>query len=186
MAGTETTYLLFCSRITPASAESLLSACAELANKGSKALYLMLSSPGGSVDAAIAAYNVLRAMPFRLATHNVGRVDSMANVLFLAGDERYACANSSFMFHGVGFKVGTSTRFDMRNLKQKMDSVEEDQRKIGAILAQRTRLDEDAIARLFQEAVTRDARYALEHGIIESIREPEISAGSPIHKLVFK
>ena len=48
-------------------------------------------------------YNVMRAMPFKLITHNVGNVDSIGNAIFLAGVARYACPHSTFMFHGVGF-----------------------------------------------------------------------------------
>ncbi len=40
-------------------------------------------------------------VPYKLITHNVGNVDSIGNVIFLAAEERYACSTSTFMFHGV-------------------------------------------------------------------------------------
>jgi hypothetical protein len=48
-------------------------------------------------------YNVLRGLPCDLTIHNIGNVDSIGNAIFLAGKHRYACKNSTFMFHGVGF-----------------------------------------------------------------------------------
>jgi ATP-dependent protease ClpP protease subunit len=185
MTDGDATYVSFCGRINPDTTESLLGTCVDQANEGAKTIYLLLSSPGGSVDSAIAAYNVLRGMPFRLITHNVGTVDSMGNVLFLAGDERYACPNSSFTFHGVGFSLSSDTRFEIKNLREKMDSVEDDQRKIAAIIAERTHLDADEIGELFLESVTRDPEYARANGIVDSIRELEIPEGARIIQLRF-
>jgi ATP-dependent protease ClpP protease subunit len=186
VAAGNTTFLSFCGRISQGSMDTLVGTCADLANQGVKTVYLMLSSPGGSVDSAIAAYNLLRGMPFKLVTHNVGSVDSMGNVLFLAGEQRYACSDSSFMFHGVGFNVSLKTRFELRTLREKMDSVEGDQRKIASIIAERTRLMPQEIDDLFLEAVTRAPDYALEHGIIHEIRELKIPAGKTIRHLELK
>ena len=63
----------------------------------------MLSTPGGSVMNGLNLYNVLRGLPITLTTHNVGNVDSIGNAIFLAGQIRYACPHSTFMFHGVAF-----------------------------------------------------------------------------------
>src|SRR5688572_11202486 len=107
----ETVYVSFIAEINQTTTESLLGLCAKLGNSGVKRVYLLLSSPGGAVSAGIAAYNLLRAMPFHLVTHNVGSVNSIANVIFLAGEERYASPSATFMFHGVGFDVTAQVRF---------------------------------------------------------------------------
>jgi ATP-dependent protease ClpP protease subunit len=36
----------------------------------------------------LTTYNFLRAMPFTLINHNIGNVDSIGNVILLAGQER--------------------------------------------------------------------------------------------------
>ena len=64
-------------------------------------------------------YNVLRALPTKLITHNVGNVDSIGNAIFLAGVERYACPHSTFMFHGVGFDAPANSRFEEKNLRER-------------------------------------------------------------------
>jgi hypothetical protein len=38
-------------------------------------------------------------VPFKLVTHNVGNVGSAANVLFLAGERRFACPQAVFFLH---------------------------------------------------------------------------------------
>ncbi|MCP3980251.1 MAG: hypothetical protein GY716_13180 [bacterium] len=173
-------YISFCARIRPDSVERLIRACSEQVALGTERVYMAISSPGGSVDSALAAYNLLRGMPFHLVTHNVGSVDSMGNVLFLAGDERYACPNSSFMFHGVGFNVSNKSRFELKTLREKIASIEEDQRKIAAIMVERTELTEEVIDGLFLETVTRGAEYALQHGIIDDVCDIDIPPGTPI------
>ncbi len=128
----------------------------------------------------------MRGMPIRLTTHNIGTVESIANVLFLAGERRYACEDSSFMFHGVGFNVGARARFEMKHLRERIDSVESDQRKIARILTDRTRLDPQIVDGLFDEAVNRDPQYALDHGIIDGIEPVQVPAGSPMRQLRLK
>jgi len=64
-------------------------------------LYFLFSSNGGSVNAGIALYNFLRALPVEIIMHNTGSIDSIATVIFLAADKRYAALHSTFLFHGV-------------------------------------------------------------------------------------
>ena len=96
-------YVSFSAEINANTTESLIATMANLANEAVPEVHLLFSTPGGLVMNGMNLYNVLRAMPFKLVTHNVGNVDSIGNAIFLAGEERYACPHSTFMFHGVGF-----------------------------------------------------------------------------------
>lgn len=176
-------YVSFSSEISPITSEQLLRHCAELANKGTREVHLLLSCRGGSVINGIHVYNMLRAMPFRLVTHNVGRVNSIGNVVFLAGEERFAVPHSTFMFHGVGFDV-KQTRFEEKNLRERLDGLLSDQDKIGAIFAERTNLGAREVKELFLEAVTRDPEYAKAAGFIHDIREAQIPPGALIQQIV--
>jgi ATP-dependent Clp protease protease subunit len=181
-----TTYVSFSAEINQPTTEALLGVCADLANRKVDIVYLMLSSPGGSVMCGLTLYNVLRAMPFKLITHNVGNVDSIGNCVFLAGTERYCCPNATFMFHGVGFDVSGTVRFDEKLLRERTDGVQADQRRIAAVIRERAKIDPDELDKLFLEAVTRDPSYALSRGIIDEIRDVQIPKGAPILQLVFK
>ena len=179
-------YVSFTAEIVPATIEALLALATDLVNKGVQELYLLLSTPGGSVMPGIAAYNILKGLPLKLIVHNVGSVDSIGNVLFLAGRERYCCKRATFMFHGVGFDVVERSRFEEKHLRERLDSVMADQKKIGAIIADRTSIGAEEVDQLFHEAVTRDPDYAKANGIVHDIREVEVPPGAPVHQLVFK
>jgi ATP-dependent protease ClpP protease subunit len=131
-------------------------------------------------------YNVLRAMPFELTTHNVGNVDSIGNAIFLAGVKRYASPHSTFMFHGVGFDMGPGGRLEEKNLKERLQNILADQKRIGSIIQERTQITETDVAALFAEAQTKDATYAVGTGIVHEVKDVSIPAGSPIVSLVFR
>lgn len=178
-------YVSFSSEINPSTNESLIAVMSNCANQQVKQVYLLLSGPGGTVREGLNLYNILRAMPFELITHNVGNVDSITNAVFLAGNKRYATSNATFMFHGVGYSI-QNQRFEQKELEERLDSLLSDQRRIGDIIAQHTKLSGGEVADLFRQAQTRDAQYAVDKGIIHEIRDVQIVAGSPVISLVFK
>jgi ATP-dependent Clp protease, protease subunit len=155
-------------------------------NAGVKEVYLMMSTPGGTVMNGLNLYNVLRALPIKLITHNVGNVDSIGNAIFLAGQERYACPHSTFMFHGVGFDVPGHSRFEEKILRERLGGILADQKRIGSIMEERTNLKPSQLRNLFKEARTKDADYARSVGIIHDIRDVSIAPGTPIFSLVFQ
>jgi ATP-dependent protease ClpP protease subunit len=157
---------------------------ADCANEGVEEVRLLLSSPGGNVTNGITAYNVLRGMPFRLVTHNVGTVASIGNVIFLAGEHRVACPDSTFWFHGVTYTTGGET-FDEKGLRDRTDSVLEDQDRIAAILEERTTLTAEQLRPMFLEAATKAPTAALDSGIVHEIAAVEIPHGAPVVALVF-
>src|SRR5207253_6450721 len=90
-------YLVFSLAITTQNVQKLLLECTKWTNQGTKEIYILFASYGGNVAAGIAAYNALRALPVKLITHNIGNVDSIANIIFLAGQERIAVPHATFM-----------------------------------------------------------------------------------------
>lgn len=185
-AASERIYVSFSAEINPNTTEALIALLSNHANRGVKEIYLMLSTPGGSVMNGLNLYNVLRAFPIKLVTHNVGNVDSIGNAIFLAGAERYACPHSTFMFHGVGFDIPNHTRFEEKSLRERLGSVLADQKRIGSIMEERTKLKGVQIRNLFKEARTKDADYARGVGIIHDIRDVAIAPGTPVFSLVFQ
>lgn len=108
-------------------------------------------------------------------------------VIFLAGEDRYACPNSTFMFHGVGFDVKAGARFEEKLLRERLEGINADQAQIASIIEQRAGFTgPDEVKELFLEAQTKDPTYALAKGIIHDIRDVEIPSGAPIFQLVFQ
>src|SRR5205807_8158127 len=132
-------YVSFSAEINASTTESLIATLAQLVGQKVAEVQLLLSTPGGTVMNGINLYNVLRAMPFRLVTHNVGNVDSIGNAVFLAGERRLACPHSTFMFHGVGHDVQQGIRLEEKLLRETLDSVITNQKRIGDILTDRTK-----------------------------------------------
>jgi len=179
-------YVSFSAEINPNTTESLIATLTNCANEHAKSVYLMLSTPGGSVMNGMNLYNVLRAMPFELVTHNVGNVDSIGNLVFLAGAKRYASPHSTFMFHGVGFSTEGNRWFDQKYTREKLLSIEADQKRIGAIIEERTQLQDAQVRELFLEAQTKDATFAVGCGIVDEIRDVNVPSGVPVLALVFQ
>jgi ATP-dependent Clp protease protease subunit len=179
-------YVSFSAEINANTTEALLGAMANIATQHIPKVTLCLSTPGGGVMQGLNIYNMLRGMPFKLVTHNVGNVDSIGNAIFLAGEERFACPHSTFMFHGVGFAADSTMRFEEKLLRERLDSILADQKRIGTIIEERTTLTARQIKPLFREARTKDADYALNAGIIDQIKEINVPTGIPVISLVFQ
>ncbi len=179
-------YVSFSAEINANTTEALLGVMANFATQGIPKVTLCLSTPGGGVMQGINIYNMLRGMPFKLITHNVGNVDSIGNAIFLAGETRYACPHSTFMFHGVGFSTDGTMRLEEKFLRERLDSILADQKRIGTIIEERSTLTAGQIEPLFLEARTKDADYAVNAGIVDEIKEVDVPTGIPVISLVFQ
>jgi len=178
-------YISFSAEINANTTESLLATMANCANQRVEEVCLMISTPGGNVMNGMNLYNVLRAMPFTLTTHNVGNVDSIGNAVFLAGHHRYACPHSTFMFHGVGFDV-QNARFEESKCRETLKNILTEHKRIGTVIRERTNLKDKSIRALFREAQTKDVAYAASNGIIHEVRDVKIPTGAPVVSLVFQ
>ena len=183
---TDTVYISFSAEITPGTCESLLAVLSNLVNQNVPRIYLLLSTPGGSVMNGMNLYNVMRGLPCELVIHNVGNVDSIGNAIYLAGAKRYCCPHATFMFHGVGFDVQQGVRLEEKFLRERIDAVVSDQRRIGTVLEERTSLQREQIDGLFLEAQTKDSAFAVSCGIVHEVRNVDIPPGGPVISLVFQ
>lgn len=179
-------YVSFSAEIVDHTTESLIAVMSNCVNQKVDEVYLMLSTPGGNVMHGMNLYNVLRALPFKLITHNVGNVDSIGNAVFLAGSERFACEHSTFMFHGVGIPVQAGIRLEEKNMRESLNSILADQKRIGSIIKDRTNLPEADIEALFREARTKDAAFAAGCGIVHQIKDVQIPKDTQVISLVFQ
>jgi ATP-dependent protease ClpP protease subunit len=179
-------YVSFSAEINANTAENLIAVMANCANEQVKEVCVLLSTPGGSVRDGCNLYNVLRGMPFELITHNTGTVASVGNAVFLAGNRRYATRHSTFMFHGVGHTMQQQQRLEQKDFEERLGALMSEQKVIGGIISERTKILENEIAELFRQGQTKDAEFAIEKGIIDEIREVRIERGCPMVSLVFK
>jgi ATP-dependent protease ClpP protease subunit len=163
---------------------TMVSYLTELAITGCTKLTMAISSPGGNVVAGVTIYNALMSMPFEIDTHNFGNVDSIANVIFLAGKRRYANTTATFMFHGVGFNGNANERLEEKNILEKLDVIRAEHKRIAGLIASRSTLQERACLRLFRQQRTRSAGWAKANGLIEDVKDFVVPAGATLKYLV--
>ncbi len=69
------------------------------AEKPGEKITLYIDSPGGSVTAGLAIYDVMQAVSSKIRTVCIGTAASMAAVLFAAGDRREILQHGEVMIH---------------------------------------------------------------------------------------
>src|SRR5689334_10006668 len=116
-----TATILFSKEIEADTLDKLAALIAELPNHV-KTLHLLISTGGGTVMHGIAAYNLLKSLPHTVITHNIGDVNSIGIIMFLAGKKRYASPLATFMIHGVKAVIDEG-KYTRQTLGERLASV---------------------------------------------------------------
>lgn len=174
-----TVYVNYYDQVTESKTKAFMAACAQIIDQMKPdRIYFLFASSGGQVDAGIALYNFLRALPVKLAFHNIGAVDSIANVVFSAGEERFATAHATFLLHGVTWNLNSA--FDREALGQVNSLAIQAENKIAKILSERTSLTENEVRSHFTQGDAKDSQFALDKGIIHQIVNPAVPANQKL------
>ena len=184
-AGKNPIAISFTSRISESTTPAFMGALVNAANNGHDEIHLLLSTPGGSVTDGITLYNLIQALPMPVHIYNMGTVDSIGNVIYLAGQRKIAATNSSFMFHGVGLDIAQSTRLELKNLRESIATVENSQSLMANIISRHTNLDIGKVNEMFLEMVHITAQEALKRGISDEVCDIRLPKGLPIQQLIF-
>jgi len=172
--------ITFTAGVDQGTADRLIATVIGAFDAGVRDFHLMISTTGGGVMNGITVFNFLRSLPIQLTTYNVGNVDSIGNVIFLAGDRRIACASSTFMFHGVAYNINGPLNLAERNLAEMLAVVKADQARMANIIEDRTQIPRPVVEHMFTEAVTKNAQEALSIGIIHEIGNAVVPDGIPV------
>jgi len=162
------------------------STCSQLIEKASVAvqqdaseLMLNIATLGGECSYGFTIYNFLLSLPIPVHTHNLGTVESMGNIIFLAGEHRTACRHSKFLFHPFHWHVQGAV--DHSRMSEYAMSLDYDLQLYVRIVAERTY---DAVEKLETEkyliAAPRiiDPQQAVSTGLIQAIDLPIIRSDS--------
>lgn len=167
----KTIYINYCYDIDNPKVNQLMAICSQLINQQKPdVLYFCLASPGGFIAPGIVLHNFLHALPVQIIMHNIGSVDSVATIIFLAGACRYAVPNSSFLFHGVNTTFDQKTSLTPSQLREHLNGLEQDQKKISNIITQSTKITPEELDSLFIQGETKTPEFALEKGFIHEIK----------------
>jgi len=173
----EIVYINYFDVIDMQRAQMLMSTCTQILGQFQPdKIYFMFATPGGQVDAGIALYNFLRSIPPKIVMHNMGAVNSIGNVIFLAGDERFANPNTTFLFHGVEAQFPKDSSFGLSKLQELASGLSEDQNKIAGIIASHAPgIEDKEIRRLFTQGASKSTDFALEKGFITEVKNLELT-----------
>jgi ATP-dependent protease ClpP protease subunit len=137
-------------------------------------LFLLMSSPGGSLEEGFALYGLLRSVPIKVITVNIGIIASIATVPFLAGTDRIAYPHSRFHFHNFEWYDGAPhnlTRLEFEDHTQLIDTGRAGN--LDLLKAHTALTDEDLqTLKLLDLPTVKDAVFAQEKGIVQSVQFP--------------
>jgi ATP-dependent protease ClpP protease subunit len=176
-------FIWFSAPVDQTSTDTLMNAIVNFYTQGIRDVHLLISTSGGGIMNGMTLFNFLRGLPINLTTHNVGNVDSIGNVIFLAGQRRFACAHSTFMFHGVAWNTVAAASLGEQSLSELLANVKSDQRRIANLIVERTQLQEEAVNSMFARAETKSAEEALACSLIHEIRDVQIPADAVVASL---
>lgn len=182
----KTVYISYYDSINEQKAKALMQVCAQIITQDQPTqLYFLFSSVGGSVDAGVALYNYIRSLPVPVVMHNSGSIDSIANVVFLAADERYAAPTSSFLFHGMQWGFSAGQQLSWMQLQETVSRFKSDEGKIISIISQRTKISASELQTLFHQGESKDLAFAEAKGIVKAVCEAKVPPGAPFYALNF-
>jgi len=176
----KTFYINFYDAIEIPKVNALMAICTDIVHRENPdTLYFLFSSSGGSVDAGMVLYNFLKSLPVEVVMHNTGSIDSIATVVFLAGNKRYAARHSAFLVHGIQWNFHQPTSLTIPQLREHVSRAKNDESKIISIYSEHTSLEKEEIISLFNEGESKGLEFAMDTGFISEIKDSAIPKGAP-------
>lgn len=147
-----------------------------------KTLNIYINSPGGSVFAGQAIYNIIKRQKAQTNVYIDGIAASIASIIALAGDKVYMANNSLYMIH-LPFTIALGNSDDFRKLADTLDKVTE----ISInVYEEKTGLERKEIKEMLKNETWMTADEALEKGFIDEIQdEKNITASMRNGELYF-
>ncbi len=175
----------FIGPINHGSACTVRNLCLQALQSGATAIELHMSTEGGNMTAGFALYFFLKSLPLPLTTHNVGSVESVGVVIFLAGEKRYACPGTRFLVHPLHWGFGSLVAADHSRVSEWRDCLDFDAERYACIFEEATKnagVKDEIRTHLFGNARIFDAAQAVEAGIIhEAVQARLPEAGETSH-----
>ena len=181
-------YITFVGAINAVSTMRLRAHCCELINdKNAEDITIMMSSRGGALLDGFALFNFLRALPVKLTMVNIGTVQSIANIVFLAADTRLACEDTYFMLHGFDRTYG-QVKVAHSKLLEDTAVLEREKASFIGILKRRTRITDKELDELkpFEKQILVNTTKAKKLGMIQKVQQLKIPQGSKIWNVEYK
>lgn len=130
---------------------------------------LYIDSPGGSVTAGLAIYDVMQAVTANIRTVCVGTAASMAAVLFAAGDRREILRHGEVMIHDPLVSGGLSG--SALTVQEKSNRLMDKRKVLCGILAEHTGKNIKQIYKVTAKDTYFGAEEAVQYGLADAVIE---------------
>ncbi len=148
----------------------LIDKCTQAIQQGADELIIKIATMGGECSYGFSLYNFLLALPIPVKTHNLGTVESMGNIIFLAGEYRTACHYSKFLLHPFHWTLNGAV--DHARISEYAMSLDYDLLLYSSIVDERTRgaaMPINVLECLTASPKILNAEDALEAGLIHAV-----------------
>ncbi|WP_295473390.1 ATP-dependent Clp protease proteolytic subunit [uncultured Pseudomonas sp.] len=163
----------FTAPINSATCGQLIDKASQAAQQNAERLVLNIATMGGECSYGFTLYNFLLSLPMPVHTHNLGTVESMGNVIFLAGEHRTACPHSKFLFHPFHWHLNGAV--DHSRMSEYAMSLDFDMHLYCRIVAERTQGAQEPLeTEKYLTAAPRilEPEQALLCGVIHEVQSP--------------
>lgn len=137
------------------------------AEKNDAEITMYMDSPGGSVSAGLAIYDVMKAVTSPIRTVCIGMTASMAAILFSAGDTRQIMRHAEVMIHDPLVSGGISG--SALAVQDKSDRLMQMRKNLARILAENTGKTMKQIYRVTAKDTYFEAEKAVEFGLADTV-----------------
>lgn len=174
-------YINYCDGFDPIRVKTLMAIITDLLlREKPDIIYFLISSNGGVVDSGVTFYNFLKSLPTEIVMHNIGVIDSIANVVFVAGSRRFAAPHTTFTFHGAQVGLNTGQQLSLPAISEIKDRLDHNHKTIAGIICENTKLEKDQLMKLFAQGEVKETDFALQEGIIHEIKPAQVPKDAPI------
>jgi ATP-dependent Clp protease protease subunit len=177
---TKPVVIRFFAPVIDATVNALMSAVDQKMKQGIKDFIILVSSPGGSVDHGLSAYNYLKGLPASITTHNFGSVDSIGIVLYCAGSKRLSVPQARFLFHGVSAQFRGEQNLDEKLLEERLKGLRIDVENIAKVIAANTGKSAKDVIDAMLERITLNPEEARSWGLVHEIKSELFGEGSEV------
>jgi len=152
--------------------------------KGNNNFVLLISSLGGTVFHGLSAYNYLKGVPATFVTHNFGSVDSVAAVLYCAGDRRLSVPQARFLLHGVSLGFGQQERLEEKQIEERLKGIRIDEENIAKVIAATIGKQMSDVVNAMHERTALNPDDAKKWGLVHEIKSDLFDAGSKVISII--
>lgn len=106
-------------------------------SQGAERIDLYMHTDGGGTHEGFGLYGLIRSSPVPVVAHNIGNIESMGIVMYLAADTRIANPEARFLIHGLTWGFGNGT-VDGARLIEYTERLAQDRQRYVELFKERT------------------------------------------------